>query len=241
MTAATTPQVPAPSAPERPRHKRHWLRWIIAATATLVVLTVGLVAVAIKLQPTPAPLTLPATAAAPVGRVDGTYQPTSGSVAGFRVQQTVIGLTSDVVGRTTDVTGTATIVGGQVTAAGLRVGLLALTTGDAKPAPQFGISLDTQRYPDATIGLAQPVTLDAAFASGTTLTVNAAGTLTLHGVTRTVTVPLSVRRDGTSIDVAGSVPVAFGDYGITGPTGYGGLGSLADHGVAEFLLVLHRS
>jgi hypothetical protein len=53
--------------------------------------------------------------------------------------------------------------------------------------------------------------------------------------------PLSVRRDDTSIDVASSVPVAFADYGITGPTGYGWLGSLADHGIAEFLLVLHRS
>src|SRR6185369_12448235 len=106
----------------------------------------------------------------------------------------------------------------------LRVGLLALTSGDAKPAPQFGISLDTQRFPDATINLAQPVTLDAALASGTAVAVNAAGTLTLHGVTRTVTAALSVRRDGTSIDVAGSVPVAFADYGIAGPKGYGALG-----------------
>lgn len=241
MTATTAPQPPVPSAPQRSRRKRHWLLWTIAGTAVLVALIVGLVAVAIKLQPVPEPLTLPATAAAPVGPVDGTYQPTSGSVAGFRIQQTVLGLTSDVVGRTTDITGTATIADGQVTTAELRVGLLALTTGDAKPAPQFGISLDTQRYPDATISLTQPVTLNAAFASGTTLTVDAAGTLTLHGVTRTVTVPLSVRRDGTSIAVAGSVPVAFADYGITEPTGYGGLGSLADHGVAEFLLVLHRS
>ena len=241
MTATTTSQPPVPSAPQRPRRKRHWLRWTIAGTAVLVVLIGGLVAAAIKLQPTPAPLTLPANAATAVGPVDGAYQAASGSVAGFRIQQTVLGLTSDVVGRTTDITGTATIAGGQVTTADLRVGLLALTSGDAKPAPQFGISLDTQRYPDATIGLAQPVTLDAAFTSGTAVTVNAAGTLTLHGVTRTVTVALSVRRDGASIDVTGSIPVTFADYGITGPTGYGGLGSLADHGVAEFLLVLHRS
>jgi polyisoprenoid-binding protein YceI len=243
-TATATPQTPVPSALQRPRRKRHWLRWILAGTAALVVLIVGLVAAAIKLQPVPAPLTLPATAATPAGPVDGTYQAASGSVAGFRIQQTVLGLTSDVVGRTTDITGTATIAGGPattVTTADLRVGLLAITTGNAKPAPQFGISLDTQRYPDATISLTQPMTLHAAFTSGTTLTVNTAGTLTLHGVTHTVTVALSIRRDGTSIDVAGSIPVAFVDYGITGPKGYGGLGSLADHGVAEFLLVLHRS
>jgi polyisoprenoid-binding protein YceI len=240
MTAAATPQLPTSSAPARPRRKRRWLRWTIAGIAVVVVLLVGLVAVAIKLQPTPAPLALPAGATAPVGLADGTYQIASGSLAGFRIQQTVIGLTSDVVGRTDDITGAVTVADGQATTAGLRVGLLALTTGDAKPAPQFGISLGTQQYPDATIGLAQPVTLDPVFASGATVTANAAGTLTLHGVTRPVTVVLSLRRDGTSIDVAGSLPVAFTDYSIAEPKGYGPLGSLADHGVAEFVLVLHR-
>jgi len=241
MTAAATPQLPAPSAPPRPRRKRRWLRWTIAGVAALAVLVVGLVAVAVKLQPTPAPLALPANATAPVGPVDGTYQAASGSVAGFRIQQTVIGLTSDVVGRTNDITGTVTIAGGQATTKGLRVGLLALTSGDAKPAPQFAISLDTRRYPDATITLTQPVIFDQPYTSGTTVTVNTAGTLTLHGVTRAATVALSVRRNGTNIDVAGSIPVAFTDYNIAGPEGYAGLGSLADHGVAEFLLVLNRN
>ena len=224
----------------RPRRKRRWLRWTVAGIAALAVLVVALVAVAVKLQPTPAPLALPASVTAPAGPADGTYRAVPGSVAGFRIQQTVIGLTSDVVGRTKDIEGTVTVAGDQATTAGLRVGLLALTSGDAKPAPQFGLGLDTRRYPDATIGLARPVTLDPAFASGATVTAGAAGTLTLRGVTRAVTVTLSLRRDGTSIDVAGSVPVAFADYGIAEPKGYGALGSLADHGVAEFLLVLHK-
>jgi polyisoprenoid-binding protein YceI len=240
-TTPPQPQPPAPNAPQRPRRKRRWLRWTVAGTATFVVLVVGLVAAAVKLQPTPEPLAVPANTSAPAGPVDGTYQPMSGSVAGFRIQQTVLALTSDVVGRTDDITGTVGIADGKAVTADLRIGLLALTSGDAKPAPQFGISLDTQRYPDATIKLTQPVPLDPAFASGTTLTVNTAATLTLHGITRTVTVPLSLRRDGTNIDVAGSIPVAFADYGIAGPKGYGALGSLADHGEAEFLLVLHRS
>jgi len=46
------------------------------------------------------------------------------------------------------------------------------------------------------------------------------------------------RRDGSMIEVAGSMPVALADWGIVGPTGYSVLGSLADHGTAEFLLVL---
>ena len=240
MSAATTPQLPAPSAPARPRRKRRWLRWTVAGIAIVVVLIVGLVAVAVKMQPTPARLALPANASAPAGSVDGAYQVASGSLAGFRIQQTVIGLTSDLVGRTRDITGAVTIAGGQATTKGLRVGLLALTTGAAKPAPQFGISLDTKRFPDATVDLAQPVTLGPAFTSGSTVTVDAAGTLTLHGVTRPATVALSVRRDGADIDVAGSVPVSFADYGLARPKGYGVFGSLADHGLAEFLLVLRR-
>ncbi|HEV8566417.1 MAG TPA: YceI family protein, partial [Actinoplanes sp.] len=240
MTASITPQAPVPSGPERPRRKHRRLRWILAGIAVLVVFIVAAVAVAIKLQPTPAPLALPASAAAPVGPLDGTWQVTSGSVAGFRIQQTVLGLTSDVVGRTEDITGTVVIAGGQATTATVRINLLALTSA-GKPAPQFGISLDTQHHPDATVGLVRPVALDDRFASGATTTITAAGQLTLHGVTRTVTVPLSARRDGANLDVAGSIPVTFANWGIAGPKGYGVLGSLADHGIAEFLLVLQRN
>lgn len=50
--------------------------------------------------------------------------------------------------------------------------------------------------------------------------------------------PLTVRRDGADLRAAGSFPVAFSDWNIAQPKGYGLLGSLADHGTAEFLLVL---
>ncbi|MGX6607363.1 hypothetical protein ACWKSP_35340 [Micromonosporaceae bacterium Da 78-11] len=136
MTTTTPSQLPVANEPERPRRKRRWLRWTIAGTAIFLVLVVGLVAAAIKLQPTPAPLAIPENASAPADPVDGTYQPTSGSVAGFRIQQTVLGLTSDVVGRTDDITGTVRIADGRAVTADLRVGLLALTSGEAKPAPQ---------------------------------------------------------------------------------------------------------
>jgi polyisoprenoid-binding protein YceI len=238
MIATNTPEVPAPSAPKRPRRKHHPLRWILLGIAVLVVLLMAAVAAAIKLQPTPAPLALAGPAAAPVGPLDGTWQVTSGSVAGFRIEQSVLGLTSDVVGRTEDITGIVVIADGHVTTASLRINLLALTSG-GEPAPQFGTSLDTQDYPDATVVLARPVAFDDQFASGT-ITVTAAGQLTLHGATRTVTVPLSARRNAASVEVVGSIPVTFADWGIPRPNGYGILGSLADHGAAEFLLVLHR-
>jgi hypothetical protein len=48
------------------------------------------------------------------------------------------------------------------------------------------------------------------------------------------------RRDGPVLEAAGSIPITFPTWGITQPGGFGILGSLADHGAAEFLLILHR-
>jgi pyruvate ferredoxin oxidoreductase beta subunit len=39
---------------------------------------------------------------------------------------------------------------------------------------------------------------------------------------------------------AGSIPVVFSGWVIDVPAGFGLLGSLADHGIAEFVLVLNR-
>lgn len=220
---------------------RHRLRWILAGAAILSILLLAAVAVAVKLQPAPTPLALPPSVAAPARPLDGEWQVSTGSLAGFRVPQTVLGLTSNVVGRTSDVTGTVAVANGQVTAASVHINLLALTSSGKKPPPQFGISLDTQNYPDATVTLDQPLTLDGAFASGAPTTATATGRLTLRGVTRTVSALVNVRRDGPAIDVAGSIPVTFADWNIPTPKGYGAVGSLADHGTAEFLLILRHS
>ena len=60
----------------------------------------------------------------------------------------------------------------------------------------------------------------------------------MNGTTRQVTVRVSARRDGSALQLAGSIPVTFSAWHIRGPGGFGFLGSLADHGVAEFLLIL---
>lgn len=44
-----------------------------------------------------------------------------------------------------------------------------------------------------------------------------------------------------NVEVAGSIPISFVVWGIAQSEGYGLLGSLADHGVTEFLLILHRT
>jgi polyisoprenoid-binding protein YceI len=240
MAHRTSQKTLSPRASGHASRKRHWGRWVAAGVVGLVVLLVLAIGLFIKLQPTPAPLGLPGGAAsAPAGRLDGTWDVAAGSLAGFRVQETALGFSNDTVGRTSAVTGTLVVSGGRLTSAAIRVDLTAVKVG-GKAQPQFAQSLGTQRYPVATFILAHPVTLSPAFASGATISVTATGRLELNGASRQVTFTVSGRRDGSALQVAGSIPITFSAWDIKGPSGYAFLASLANHGVAEFLLVLHR-
>ncbi len=228
------------AGPGRPARKRHWWRWILASVVALILLVVLAVGLFIKLQPSPAPLALPRGAARPpASPVSGTWNATAGSVAGFRVQESALGFSNDVVGRTDGVTGAISLSDGRVTAATFRIDLATLTV-NGKTRPEFTRSLDTARHPVATFTLARAVTLGPAFASGATVTVTGIGHLTLRGVSHLVTFTITCRQDGTALEAAGSIPVTFSAWGIRGPAGLSFLGSLANHGVAEFLIVLRR-
>ena len=120
----------------------------------------------IKLQPSPDPLALPVSPASPsAGPLDGSWAVAPGSVAGFRVRESFLGLGTDVVGRTSMVTGTAVISGGRVTSAAFRMDLAAIAV-NGKTSPQVTSSLHTGQYPGATVTLTMPVALSSAFAAG---------------------------------------------------------------------------
>jgi polyisoprenoid-binding protein YceI len=223
-----------------PGRRRRWWRWTLAGVVLAGVIVVAGAAIFVKSQPSAAPLALPTGAARPpAGSAAGSWAVAAGSVAGFRIRESALGFDDDVTGRTTAVTGTAVIAGGLVTSAVFRIGLTAITVG-GKPSPQFAASADSAAYPDATIKLANPVLLPAGFGTGRTVTAELPGQLTLHGVTRPVTITLSVRRDGAAVEAAGSLPVATARWGITLPAGFGFLGGLSSQATAEFLLILHR-
>jgi len=227
--------------PGRRGRRHHWWRWAITGVAALVVLVVLAAGLVVKLQPGAAPLALPTGAAsAPAGPLDGSWATAAGSVAGFRVRESAFGMSNDTVGRTGAVAGTLAISADRVTSGTFRIGLRSMKVG-GKAQPQFARSLDTSKDPVATVMLTRPVTLSAAFVSGATVTERVTGRLAMHGISRLVAVTVSGRRDGSALEIAGSIPVAFSRWDIRGPQSFGFIASLANDGIAEFLLILRRS
>ncbi|MEZ5320635.1 MAG: YceI family protein [Microthrixaceae bacterium] len=168
------------------------------------------------------------------------FKSATGTFAGFRINEVLSGIGStEAVGRTGDVDGSFTITGTTVTAAKIDVDLSSITTDESMRDRRVQEALATDRYPTATFELSDPIELGADVASGATVEVDATGELTIHGVTRAVTVPLQARLvDGTAV-VVGSVDVSFSDYGVKVPSSMRVL-SVEDHGTVELQLLLKR-
>ena len=67
------------------------------------------------------------------------------------------------------------------------------------------------------------------------MTASATGDLTLHGVTKSVQVPVSATLSGGIVTVTGSIAIQFADYAIQAPNSFKVL-SVDDHGVMELQL-----
>jgi hypothetical protein len=241
MTTTTEPA--AGSAPPPRRRRRRWLRRALITLGVVIVLIVATVQLYVVNASVPARLALPTAADQPTGPLAGAWEVTKGSAAGLRIRQTVLFASGDVVQRTHSVTGQLTTTATTITTATFTVDLTTLTddgTAGGQKTPQVAISLDTSHHPDATIALTEPTELDPAIDSGATVKTTARAEMTLRGRTHPVTITLTAHRHGDLLRAAGSFPVAFADWDIPNPEGYGPLGSLADHGTAEFLLILQR-
>jgi polyisoprenoid-binding protein YceI len=102
------------------------------------------------------------------------------------------------------------------------------------------LGLQTDTYPTAAFRLSQPIALPAAATTGQVVQVTAAGALTMHGVTRTVSIPLSVRLSGSSFEVVGSISFPWSEFGMTAP-GYGDFVSVDGTATMELDLRLTRA
>ena len=129
-----------------------------------------------------------------------------------------------------------TIDGTTITAVDITADLTQLQSDESNRDRQLQRQgIETATYPTATFKLTQPIELGSVPADGQVVDATATGDLTLHGVTKSVQIPLQARIDGGVISVAGSLPIQFADYGIQSPQGMIVL-SVEDHGTLELLV-----
>jgi polyisoprenoid-binding protein YceI len=232
------------------RSKRRWLRLAIGVPVALVVLVVGGTFVYIHFieSDPPPPLTFSSESSGPssdapaplVGGVDGTWTVTDKSIAGYRVKEVLFGQDNEAAGRTNAVTGDLTIAGTTVNSAKFTVDMTKLTSDSGERDGQFrGRIMRTSEFPTSTFELTQPIQLSSIPANLQEIPVTATGKLTLHGVTKDVTVDLKARLNGSNLEVNGTIPITFADYNISNPSG--GPAQVGNNGQIELLLVLQKS
>jgi polyisoprenoid-binding protein YceI len=186
-----------------------------------------------------------ATKVTPGGSLDGTWTLSSGdsrSFVGYRVQEQFAAATieSTATGRTSDVTGTIRVAGTTVDGVSVTANLTTLKSDkDRRDQTIKSRGLQTNTFPEATFTQTAPVTLPRVPGPGETIDVPITGDLTLHGVTKRVTVPAEGRWDGRSVQVVAHVPILFSDYQIEAPS-IGGFVSVRDRGELELQLFFER-
>ena len=233
------------------RRRRSWLRWVLVAAAAVVVLAVGVPFVYIHFieGPAPAPLGLGATASsgatvpgqAAADTLAGTWAVTTGSRAGYRVNEVLAGQNNVAVGRTSSVAGHLTLSRTAVTAGAFTVQMATIRSDRSQRDAQFdGRIMDVATYPTGRFTLTRAISLAPVPATGKIRAYRATGNLTLHGHTRQVTFGLSAERTATQIRISGSIPVTFADWDIPNPS-FAGFVTTDNHGVLEFLLVFRRA
>ena len=229
---------------------RHWRRWLVIGVVAMAVALVGGPYVFIHFVEgtAPAPLTLstpsPTSGAGQANSsgqasvaAGGTWTVGRDSVVGYRIDEVLFGQSHTAVGRTSSITGSITIDGTRVTDGRFTVDMATVTSDESRRDAQFnGRIIETGTYPTATFTLTKPIDLGSRPARGVRRTFRATGNLTLHGVTKTVTLELTGQYTGSVVQVAGSIPITFADWSIPNPS-FGPV-TTEDHGVLEFVLNL---
>jgi polyisoprenoid-binding protein YceI len=232
-------------------------RWLLAAAAAVILVIVGFIGVyfAFFNSSAPPPLALSSGSAGhstsktatSSGGMTGTWSIVSSSVVGYRVREKLAFLPakSDAVGRTHSVAGSMSLAGSgtrlRVTAATFVANVRTLKSDRAmRDARIHTLGLQSDQYPTVTFVLIRPISIASATAHGQVVHTDAVGSLTLHGVTRTVTIPLTARFRAGQIETVGSITFPFSQFGMQ-PPNIGGFVSVENHATMEFDLRFQHS
>ena len=168
------------------------------------------------------------TPATPSTGLTGNWTIASGSIAGYRVKELFAGQASkhEAVARTSTVSGSLTAggdsTGYQVSALTLTVGLADLHSVDSvagrNVTQRDGVvfrQMNVQQFPTATF-TASSGSVPSAVTNGQ-VDVTVTGQLTIHGVTKEVTVKAKAQLVGDKAEIAGSTSIDMNDYGVSPP------------------------
>ena len=170
--------------------------------------------------------------------IDGTWNVGTGSQAGYRVQEVLVGQNATAVGRTAKIWGSMTISGSTVTKGSFTVDMASVVSDQSERNAHFdGPIMDVNQYPTATLTLSTPTELGTIPADGAVEHYNAIGDLDMHGVTKSVSFTVTAERIGSGIDVLADVPITFSEWNIANPS-IGGFVTTANSGTLEVLLHL---
>jgi polyisoprenoid-binding protein YceI len=232
--------------------KSHWRRWVVIGIVTVVFLVVAVPFIYFNFIQSDAPPELSldqvttttgaggSTGSTGAATLAGTYTVGTGSTAGYRVEEELFGQHNTAAARTNEVSGSVTIEGTTVTAAELTVDVASIESdgpGSDQRDNQFrGRIMNTDQFPTATFELTEPIDLAPVPKDGVQSKYSATGQLTLHGTTKTVTIPINAKRVGDAIAIQGITDITFSDYGIDDPSG--GPANVGSAGKLEFLVQL---
>ncbi len=168
----------------------------------------------------------------------GSIGDATATFAGYRVKEQLAGVGGHTaVGRSPNVTGSMNLKGSVVSDVQISVDMTTIKSDDKFRDDELKVKgIQTDTFPTATFKLTAPVNLGSLPSEGQTVSVDAKGDLTLHGVTKAITLSLQARRVGGIIAVTGSTPINFPDWSIQKPVSFAVV-SVDDHGTMEVHLL----
>ena len=200
-----------------------------------------------RLTLTPSQGTVPADDRVTADTATGRWVAAAGSEAGYRAREKLSRLPakSDAVGRTTAVSGemTVAVTGDRLVARGLRVevDVSKLQSDESRRDNRIRTDgLETERFGTAAFVSTGEVVAPADATSGKAFTVDVMGDLTVHGVTRRVTIPVEARLDGGRLEVVGSYKFPMAMFDID-PPNVGGIVTVDPEATLEFKIVLTKA